>query len=422
MKKKGLKGLFRGILLLILTLVSVTVFSGNNVKASTYEDGTYNLSVKANKQGTNDSSIVQNFIGTADDKTGGPAPATAVVKNDVATISLKLRGLGLTNLNGVEINQSQALNAEKDELVFSVPVGTSKVTATFDIFYGSAKMTQKCDLVLGDWNNVPKVTPNTGDNKTINNNNTSTDGQIINVSGSHNNITINNGSSNKAQGSTIDANATKLNYTVLQADEKSTSAANQYYTHVADIQKQSDGTYKITMHVQYGKNSGMTAKGFVPLTVNGQNVADVTYGSTADNYTCSFTFTTPTLDALTKAPVKGTVHVTVGLVNISSDFDVYYKFASTSGSATTNNQSAAPTSGNTNNGLNSGVLPTAGAVETPANGASATTPAANTKTVAQKSSSALPQTNEVQDIAVAAAGLISLMLIVATAIYRRKQA
>lgn len=210
-------------------------------------------------------------------------------------------------------------------------------------------------------------------------------------------------SDNSGNPSTSLADVSKLSYTVLQSDGSSVSEANKYYTHVASIEKLSDGFYKVTMHVQYGKNSGMSAKGFVPLTVDGKKVSDVTYGSTEKDYTASFSFTVPNLDALTKAPVKGTIHVSVPTMDISSDFDIYYRFTGATASDGTGTTSV-------NNSA---------AAKTPSNGSQ--TPAKAGKTTLKKASSKLPQTSEIQNATIAVVGFLSLIMIVTTVIYRRKR-
>ncbi|GAX07687.1 cell surface protein [Secundilactobacillus silagincola] len=210
-------------------------------------------------------------------------------------------------------------------------------------------------------------------------------------------------SGNSSNPSTPLADVSKLSYTVLQSDGSSVSEANKYYTHAASIEKLSNGSYKVTMHVQYGKNSGMSAKGFVPLTVDGKKVSDVTYGSTDKDYTASFSFTVPNLDALTKAPVKGTIHVSVPTMDISSDFDIYYLFTGATASDGT---------GTTN--ANSSV-----AAETPSN--SSQTPVKAVTATSKKASSKLPQTSEIPNATIAVVGFVSLIMIVITAIYRRKR-
>ncbi|HBF73661.1 MAG TPA: hypothetical protein DDW71_00160 [Lactobacillus sp.] len=210
-------------------------------------------------------------------------------------------------------------------------------------------------------------------------------------------------SSNSSNPSTPLADVSKLSYTVLQSDGSSVSEANKYYTHTASIEKLSNGSYKVTMHVQYGKNSGMSAKGFVPLTVDGKKVSDVTYESTDKDYTASFSFTVPNLDALTKAPVKGTIHVSVPTMDISSDFDIYYLFTGATASDGT---------GTTN--ANSSV-----AAETPSN--SSQTPVKAVTATSKKASSKLPQTSEIPNATIAVVGFLSLIMIVTTTIYRRKR-
>lgn len=92
------------------------------------------------------------------------------------------------------------------------------------------------------------------------------------------------------------------------------------------------------MTVKYAKNSGMTQKGFTPLTVNGEKVQNVTYGTSGKYYTNTYTFNVPSLKTL-KHLLKGTLHVTVPTVGIDETFTVQFKF-SHNGSAATGTSAA----------------------------------------------------------------------------------
>lgn len=495
MKRKSLKGLFRGVFVLIFTLMSVSAMG--QIKAEALADGTYTVPVKSINKDTGGTSASQAYLGSVGDVT---------VNNGTYTVSVPISATGQSVLKSATVGGSSILSGSN--LTFTLSGETSQVEVAYHIVVtmpGSPK--PLIDMSPSayerfDWANAqptgtggqqesgssPIVTDDAGSKGSQNNESETSqisttpkkdaDGNAIGTTvtvaakdqspvsfdvinnatlefkqhangsgygiyvngiqvGSINNgptptvkpikdsegnvtgyqisfngsdvKTITNGAPGAtgaqgpaspqgpagAKGEKGDpgsslADVSKLSYTVLKSTEKSVSEANKYYTHVAKIEKLSDGTYKVTMYVQYGKKSGMSAKGFVPLTVNGQKVSDVTYGSTDKDYTASFSFTVKSLDDLIKAPVKGTIHVSVAMLGISSDFDVYYQFASSS-----------------QNSNGSGAAEAPGSAKVRA---------------AKKSSSKLPQTNEVQDIAVAAVGLISLMLIVATVIYRRKQA
>ncbi|GAX02627.1 cell surface protein [Secundilactobacillus pentosiphilus] len=483
MRNLWVKRLFRGALILVLTLVSVNLFCDKSVQASTYKDGTYSITVNSYQTGTKDTSKepskAGNFIGTG---------ATATVHNDVANVTMNVSDTGSKLLGSTTVDRQAALSSDKHTLNFSIPVGTDSTVATFVI--PMINMTQSCDFVF-DWSGVNKNTDQAGlstsqstnaDETDLNKNSTAAktpqvkkvvkqdgityyqlyvtnpdatiknigevpapkdiklgtnlaiepindgNGNVIGYNAAYTNnqgnkillgtidkdsssfkpapavqapATSTNAKSNQGSAVSPLTNVSKLTYSVLQSNDKSISEANKYYTHVADIEKLNDGSYKVTMHVQYGKNSGMSAKGFVPLTVDGQKVSDVTYGSTDKDYTASFSFTVKSLDELVKAPVKGTIHVSVPMMGISSDFDVYYKFG-------------APAQGSNHSSSRNGSK----AAEAPGKAGRSAAKA----NAAKKATGELPQTSELQTITAAAIGLVSLVLISTIVIYRRKRA
>ncbi|MGP4117368.1 NEAT domain-containing protein [Levilactobacillus zymae] len=129
-------------------------------------------------------------------------------------------------------------------------------------------------------------------------------------------------------------------YRVLQANGKSVSAANKFYTHMAVIHRVGDH-YQVQLAVKYAKNSGMMQNGFKPLTTNGEAAQNVVYGTSGNYYTVSYTFNVPTLATLNHR-IKGTVHVVVPTVGIKQTFTVQFQFRH-HGNVTAGTQAAAGT-------------------------------------------------------------------------------
>lgn len=487
MRNMWVKRLFRGVLILILALMSVSVIG--KVKANALADGTYTVPVESINKDTGLKSASQAYLGSTGDLT---------VNNGTYTVSVPILPAGQSVLKSATYNGSSILNGQN--LTFTLTGETSQVEVGYHIVVtmpGNPK--PLIDMSPSayerfDWTHVESTGGNqpasvsqasqstNADKTDLNKNSTEaqipqvktlvkqdgityyqfyvtnpdatvknigevpvpkdikdgttpvidtdkdTGGHIINIAAYYitdqgekkllatvdNNLThvqpaptvqapATSTNVKTNQGSAVSplTNVSKLNYTVLQSNDKSISEANKYYTHVADVEKLSNGSYKVTMHVQYGKNSGMSAKGFVPLTVNDQKVSDVTYGSTDKDYTASFSFTAKSLDELVKAPVKGTIHVSVPMMGISSEFDVYYKFG-------------APAQGSSNSSSQN----SSKAAEVPGK----TSQAPAKANVAKKTTGELPQTSELQNITAAAIGVVSLILISAIVIYRRKRA
>ena len=392
MKKNWFKKLFGGIFLIVVTLVSVGAICQSSAKASMYPDGTYVIHVHPHKSGTTADSMAKEFFNPT---------ANVSVHDDIANVTMNVIGLGSKFLTSTKLqpNGVEVLSSDHQTLNFSVPISENPVQVEFHVAVG-AGLQEPCDLLF-DWSDINSQLSSDSSSSSL-----STFTVSDSASSSSSTSSISSSGSSSSSQSVINPGTdqiTKMNYSVLQADKKSISAANQYYTHAANIEKLNDGSYKVTMHVQYGKNSGMSAKGFVPLTVDGKKVSDVTYGSTDKDYTASFSFTVPNLDALTKAPVKGTIHVSVPTMDIGSDFDIYYLFTGATASDGTGTTSA-----------NSSA-----AAGTPSS--SSQTPAKAVTATSKKTSSKLPQTSEIQNATIAVVGFLSLIMIVTTAIYRRKR-
>ncbi|WP_173021251.1 NEAT domain-containing protein [Secundilactobacillus folii] len=469
MKLYGLKKVVGEGLVTVSVILGVGVIGQINADASKYQDGTYQVPVHILKKGTSESSLAQQFFNSS---------ASATVANDDANMSLGVNASGQPYMKGTQVDGQNALSADSSSLNYQVPVGTDKSNVDFELNTPIGSMNQSADFQY-DWSGVPLATQTTqttttGTNNVDTGNQTQTNGQGSTTSTGQQNVTTSStstaassatstptattvaGSTSQKKQSTSQ-NVSHVNYQVLQADGSSKSEASQYYTHIADIQKLSNGTYKVTMHVSYGKNTGMDPKGFVPLTVNGVNVSDVQYGSTSSNYTNSFSFVVPSLKALNQGLVKGTIHVSVPFMHISQDFTVNYAFAATSDTGASNqNQgqsSATPTATSQKKTaenqkpsvatkLSSGAkkvtaaktaYPTAqnngsanSSVTTQGTGVNAyesattnglKTPATHSKYATGK----LPQTSENESISAVAVGLTSLSLLLGTLILKKKE-
>lgn len=431
MKKNWVKRLLGGVILGAAMLLSVTALSG--VKAEADESVPVTVSFETADGGP--VPMIGNFVSTSGE---------AVISGTTANISLPLMPNVSKLLGSATINNQSAFTTGSDSLNWSMSTSETRVPASFVVT--AVHMSPSCYFVVnwGSFNagsnsssnssssavvdssstssisNSSSSQTNTSSSSVISNSNSSNNSGSSTTSGKGSSTTSNgssaasgnNNTNNNTSGSQITNNdkITNLTYEVLQADKKSKSAADQYYTHTAKVEKQSDGTYKITMEVKYAKDSGMTAKGFVPLTANGTKVSDISYGTDGNYYTASFSFNVPSLATLNNL-VKGTIHVTVPTMSISSDFDIYYKFT---GATTDNTASSNADSTSGDNGADSGYT------ETSPIGVSATNN--NTKKKAATSNGKLPQTNEQQQVLLGVAGLLSLVMVTATAIYRRKMA
>lgn len=409
MKKNWVKRLLGGVILGAAMLLSVTALSG--VKAEALADGTYTVPVNYVMPGTSiSSSMTKKYLAQT---------ATVVVKDgtDQVSIGVNASDSDFAKILSMSVGDNSAFS--RNALTFTTHNEPKSLVGTYAIQIlpttimhpqSEFQFTWPADTTNSNGANSQSDASSASDS--ITSETSTSDGEGDTKAPSLDSNKDNNSTSDSTSASQITNNEkiTNLTYEVLQADKKSKSAADQYYTHTAKVEKQSDGTYKITMEVKYAKDSGMTAKGFVPLTANGTKVSDISYGTDGNYYTASFSFNVPSLSVLNNL-VKGTIHVTVPTMSISSDFDIYYKFT---GATTDNTASSNADSTSGDNGADSGYT------ETSPIGVSATNN--NTKKKAATSNGKLPQTNEQQQVLLGVAGLLSLVMVIATVIYRRKMA
>lgn len=83
MKRKSLKGLFRGVFVLIFTLMSVSAMG--QIKAEALADGTYTVPVKSINKDTGGTSASQAYLGSVGDVT---------VNNGTYTVSVPISATG----------------------------------------------------------------------------------------------------------------------------------------------------------------------------------------------------------------------------------------------------------------------------------------------------------------------------------------
>lgn len=488
MKLYGLKKIVGEGLITVTVVLGVGVIGQTTADASKYADGNITVGVKVLKKDSDEASISQQFF---------EQTASGTMTNDVATLNMKFANNGGQYLSDTKVNGQEAMSADHSSLNYSVPADTAKARADFAISAGPVQMNQSADFAF-DWSGVPLATAtgtdtgtstgtdtgtstgtDTGTNTgTGTGTNTGTDTNTGADSTNTSTDTNTNTGSGTTDTTTPVQSDSKINYNVLQADGSSSSEANQYYTHIADIQQQSDGTYKVTMYVTY-TSALMGQKDFIPLTVNGTNVSDVQYGVSGSNYTNSFSFVVPSIKALTSGLLNGTIHVNVPSFKISSDFTVNYAFDATSmtnpslggsttginGSDSQNNTAAGSISNNaaqtattntttskatttnssqssqTNakakqsaasakNATKSGSHATANGVYgngsttgVDANGNTVTGLSANGTQSANGNTSAktLPQTSEQNEVSAAIVGMVSLLLVLGTVILKKKE-
>lgn len=436
MKQMSIKGWLGGVLALVLAIIMMG--NASLVKADTLSDGTYTVPVKIWKDGSNQKvpSAAQNFMAET---------ATVDIKNGQYQVTLNVSPEGRFALTGMTFPSGPAsIDATTGDVVFTMDSAQPLVTAECAMFGG--RITAPADLTF-DWAKATRIEDQSGSN-TVSETGTETSSSqsisssAVSTSSSFNSMTssssVFSGSSNSSSvPSSSSSNVSpkvsqSWNYTVLSADQKTVSMANQYYTHVAEVTPVDDH-YQVTMTVTYAKDAGMKKDGFTPLTVAGNQVSDVTYSEAGNNYVVHFKFNVKDLNQLTQ-PLKGTIHVAVSLVNIDTDFDVYYQFSQVSGTDNTGQTSASSTSttgtpttdGTTQTGDTSVTeLPTDANVDNDSTRAKVQQAAPNQTSARSTSAkraaqSDLPQTSEQRQLALTIIGGVSCLGLIGFVIYRRR--
>ncbi|WP_461243328.1 NEAT domain-containing protein [Secundilactobacillus muriivasis] len=449
MKRKMIKGWLGGVLAVVLAII--TMSSASLVKADTLSDGDYTVPVRIWKDGTNQQtpSAAQGFMSET---------ATITVKNGQYQGTLNILPDGRQALTSMTFPSGPAhIDATTGDVTFTLNSAEPLVSVTCAMFGGA--ITAPADLTF-DWADATRIGDQSGNNSATEVDNSSSSSQVssssLNSSSSSSSSSSSNSSSNSSSSSSSSASTSSTSssvpssssnsssqisnqtwaYTVLSADQKTVSMANQYYTHVAEVTPV-DGHYQVTMTVTYAKDAGLQKDGFKPLTVAGNKVSDVTYSESGKNYVVQFKFNVDQLDQLAK-PLKGTIHVAVSLVNIDADFDVYYQFSQASGTDNAGQSSASntsttdgPTTGESSQTSDTDVTELTSDVDGDTNegsDGSATVQKAVTKrdqsqpTSKQSTKENLPQTSEQRQVVLTIVGLVSCVGLIGFVIYRRRVA
>lgn len=114
MRNMWVKRLFRGVLILILALMSVSVIG--KVKANALADGTYTVPVESINKDTGLKSASQAYLGSTGDLT---------VNNGTYTVSVPILPAGQSVLKSATYNGSSILNGQN--LTFTLTGETSQV-------------------------------------------------------------------------------------------------------------------------------------------------------------------------------------------------------------------------------------------------------------------------------------------------------
>lgn len=444
MKQKMIKGWLGGVLAVVLAIIMMS--SASLVKADTLSDGDYTVPVRIWKDGTNQQtpSAAQGFMSET---------ATITVKNGQYQGTLNILPDGRQALTSMTFpNGPASIDAATGDVTFTLNSAEPLVSVTCAMFGGA--ITAPADLTF-DWADATRIGDQSGNSSATEVDSSSSSSLTSSSSLNSSSSSVSNSSSNSSSSSSSSASTSSASssvpssssnsssqistqtwaYTVLSADQKTVSMANQYYTHVAEVTPV-DGHYQVTMTVTYAKDAGLQKDGFKPLTVASNKVSDVTYSESGKNYVVQFKFNVDQLDQLAK-PLKGTIHVAVSLVNIDADFDVYYQFSQASGTDNAGQSAASNTSttdgptGESSQTSDTNVAELTSDVDGDTNegsGGSATVQKAVTKrdqsqpTSKQSTKENLPQTSEQRQVVLTVVGLVSCVGLIGFVIYRRRVA
>jgi len=423
MRFKWIKVGLGGLIAIIFAFVNVS--ASQSAQASTLKDGTYSVHVDIMKE-------INGAASSAPSEAAGFLKDTAqlTVKDGVTQASVPIQPAGQKFIVGATASSGNILGGNSLNLTY--PAGVTSTRVTFDLMTPMGKMQPSAWFIL-DLSQVPTVAesassssassssnstvaqPNQSADVTAQSNANSTVEKAatdtnkpapkasqadVNKASSHA-VTTTKAATTKPKATSATLPMTGWTYEVLQADNQQVSAANKFFTHAAQITKVGN-QYQVQLTVKYGKNSGMTEKGFTPLTTNGEAAQNVTYSTVGNDYVVTYTFDVAKLSDLTQL-INGTVHVTVPMVGINQDFSVRFKFnhAGVTANNATDTSKAAPVNQATeaNRAVKNG-----------------TTPATTTR----QHQGMLPQTNDQRAVFAAVVGFVTLLAVSGGIFYQRR--
>ena len=320
-----------------LAVLAVLLGSGLSAHAAstTLADGTYSVPVQVvqdqNGKATTTASVAAKYV----DQT-----ATAQVKAGKAQMTLPLKSEANRWLSAVKVAGNSATISTTD-LTFGLSQLTSPVAVTFSISLPTGGTQTQPAWFSFDWAKAKAAA--TSSSSTSSSSSTpvrSTDQAAQSTTPTTKAVTAKTATPQAATKTSTAEETDGWTYQVLQANGKTVSAANKFYTHVAVVTPVQDH-YQVQLSVKYAKNSGMTQKGFKPLTTNGEPAKNVVYGASGNYYTVSYTFDVATLKDLDHL-IKGTMHIVVPTVGINQQFTVQFKFSHHGTTATAQKGAATP--------------------------------------------------------------------------------
>lgn len=294
-----------------------------SASAKTLADGTYRLPVKLLKKGSTSTSIANKYF----TQTG-----KAVVSGTNTQVTVTTNGSnyikGMT-ANGTAVTESNQSGNNAD-LTFNLTSQADLVPVSFKLHVLGMDMTQSAQFKL-DWANA-KLTSTPAATTTPETTTTTPVGTTLPTVTETKPTTTTKKTTKKAAKKTTAK--TVWRYKVLQGDSNKTSEANNFYTHVASVKK-AGKYYRVAFKVAYKKSLKMGPKGVTPLTMNGKKISSkaIKYGSTKNYYTVVYYYHVKSLNTLKKIN-RGTIHVKVPTVGISSTFKIRFKFTKSTTKAT----------------------------------------------------------------------------------------
>lgn len=422
MQLKWIKVGLGGLIALIFALVNVSAMQ--SVQASTLKDGTYSNAVTVHVYKNSNGSISSEDSDAADFFN---TTASAEVSNGKVQVTMSLIHSGEKFITSATVD-GQPVSISGTNFTFSLSEPKTQVSTTFDLMIpGIGKQTPSAWITL-DWSKIPTVTESSANSES-----SSQGSSVVTIpmQDAHSAATTSTSSSTSTVTATSDTSAknkdtrststtpttkaattkakttgsalttTGWTYEVLQADNNQVSAANKFYTHAAKVTKVGSH-YQVQLMVKYAKNSGMQARGFKPITTDGEAAQNVVYGTSGKDYAVTYTFNVNKLSDLNQL-IKGTVHVAVPTVGINQDFTVRFKFShqGTAINHAADSARAVPTSNKmTRNGSTNG-------------------DAADTATGNHHGN--LPQTSERRTVLASVLGLVTLLAVSGVVLYRKSR-
>ncbi|MFD1548109.1 NEAT domain-containing protein [Levilactobacillus fuyuanensis] len=313
--------------LIVVGVIAVLAFGGQQAQAATLDDGIYVVPTKIIKANSTATSTANQFFGEY---------AAVRIKDDQTTVLLTSNGAQYIKSMTVAGQQAKLVKTVNDQAIYQVNLTkqTSPLPATYSLSTPVGKMKESARLVLtwakAEKDNTSTTTADLLKQATALTATATSSSSAVSVPKSS---TTTKTATSTAKSTTATPTTQYWKYQVLKADTMSPSDANQYYTHTAKVTPSQNG-YRVTLTVSYAKSLKLGPKAVVPKTMDRVAVpaSHVTYSQSGQNYTMTYWFDIRHTSELTAKLIPGKIHVTVPTMNISETFPIRFRFAE-SGSA-----------------------------------------------------------------------------------------